>query len=96
MLGSKDHCYFKYARLFEFSGLLAENRTTLIFRLKKEAEELGKKFDETMLDQRPKRVQFGAEEQTKNVHDYLTRKPADYLRKYDYRKLAFELKQSKK
>lgn len=96
MMGSRDHCFFKYARLFEFSGLLTEDRNTLVARKKKEAEERGEKFDEKTLDKRPRQVVFGMEEDQKNVHEYLTRKPADYLRKYDYRKLAFELKQAKK
>lgn len=96
MMGGRDHCFFKYARLFEFSGLLMEDRATLVARKKREAEERGEKFDEKTIDRRPKRVEFGMEEDLKNVHEYLTRKPADYLRKYDYRKLAFELKQNKK
>lgn len=93
---TKDHCFFKYANLFEFSNLLLEDRQTYIEKKRKEAEERGEKFDEKALDKKPKRIAFKLETGNVTTHEYLQRKPADYLRKYDYRKLAMEIKQAKK
>lgn len=96
LITNPDDHFFKYAEVFGFSGLLSETREDFLARKKKEMEDKGEKFDPKMVVVKKGQNAIVIRTKEKVLKEYIKRKPADYLRKYDYRKLAFELKAAQK
>jgi hypothetical protein len=76
----------------ELSNLSLEERT----RLKKEREERGEVYYENEFMNDEDKPAFGLKKKKKVTRQFVRRKSADYLRKYDYRKLLFEKKKAMK
>ena len=96
LLSNNDFCFFQYADYFEFNGLLKESKDEFLKKKKKEYEDLGKTFNAETMNVREENNTFAIEEKPKTGREYLIRKPIDVLTKYDYRKLAFEIKTAQK
>ena len=96
LLSNVNKYYFRHAKLLLFRGLRNVTFEEMVEKLKKDLEARGEKFDETMLKIDEKKATFTLKRKKKQTKQFVRRKSADYLRKYDYRKLNFEIKKLQK
>ena len=96
LLSDPTNHFFKYAEQFQFSGILNESREKYIERKKYEFDQRGEIFDPSMVLMKPGKPILDLNVDTKKKRLFKRREVADYLRKYDYRKLAYEQKNAGK
>jgi len=95
MLSNINQFYYKYAKVYlfrELSNLSFEER----MRIKKEMEQRGEKYDNNKMMNDEENPAFKLKRPKKVTREFVRRKSADYLRKYDYRKLLNEKKKAMK
>ena len=93
LLSSLNDAKFRCAKVFSFRNILPESRNELIERLRAEALKKGEKFEEKNIKfDREGRAKFEVNSGGQMKMVFTRRKSADCLKLYDYRKLAFELK----
>jgi hypothetical protein len=79
-----------------FKGLTNLSHGERIEELKKYLSARGEAYNEDMLNEFEKNPKFTLKKMKKETKKCVRRKSADYLRKYDYRKLNFEIKKLQK
>jgi len=95
MLSNIKLFHFKYAKVYLFRGLInlsLEQRA----KIREEMKQRGEVYDEDEMMNDEKNPAFKLKRPKKVTKQFVRRKSADYLRKYDYRKLLNEKKKAMK
>lgn len=88
--------HFDHAACLGFRGIKSEDMYTLIEKEKLKLREKGESYDAKRIKIFEDKIEFTPNVVEKDVKRVKRRKSADVLKKYDYRKLDFEIKQMKK
>lgn len=96
LLSDVKKLHFDHASALGFRGIKSESIYTLIENEKKRLKERGEKFDINNIKIFEDKIEFRPNETKKEPTHVKRRKSVDVLKKFDYRKLDFEIKQMKK